>query len=346
MKKVTSLAMVALAAYFGAKPCVAAEEIMGAGATFPYPLYSKMFDAYHMETGVRVNYQSIGSGGGIRQLLNRTVDFGATDAPMNDEELGKAPAEIVHVPTCLGAVVVTYNLPGDPELRLTPGVLADIFLGKITRWNAKPIREINPGASLQDMKIVVIHRSDGSGTTNILTDYLSKVSAEWKERVGRGKSVNWPAGLGAKGNEGVSGLVEQVPGAIGYAELAYTVQNRMPGALIRNRSGNFIRPGLESARLAADIRLPRDARVSLTDTGAKGGYPIAGFTWVIMYKEQDYGSRSMERADTLLKLAWWMTHDGQRYTRALNYAPLPPQALGRAEAILRSVTYDGEGVIP
>ena len=257
---------------------------------------------------------------------------------MSDEELGKAPAEIVHVPTCLGAVVVTYNLPGDPELRLTPGVVSDVFLGKITRWNDPAIREINPGASLPDMKIVVIHRSDGSGTTNIFTDYLSKVSTEGKERVGRGKSLNWPVGLGAKGNEGVSGLIKQVPGAIGYVELAYTIQNRMPGALIENRSGNFIRPGLESASLAAGIRLPKDTRVSLTDTDAGEGYPIAGFTWIILYREQDYGSMTSGKAEALGKLIWWMTHDGQRYTRPLNYAPLPPQALEGAEAVLRSVT--------
>ena len=203
------------------------KELLGAGATFPYPLYSKMFDAYHKEYGVKINYQAIGSGGGIRQLLNKTVDFGGTDAFMSDEKL-KKELSILHIPTCLGAVSVTYNLSGSPELKFTPEMLSDIFLGKITKWNDARMQEINSGVKLPDINIILVHRSDGSGTTFIFTDYMSKVSSKWKEKIGRGKSVNWPAGLGAKGNPGVAGLVKQLPGSIGYVELVYALQNNMP----------------------------------------------------------------------------------------------------------------------
>ncbi|MFQ6105291.1 MAG: phosphate ABC transporter substrate-binding protein PstS [Candidatus Glassbacteria bacterium] len=323
---------------------IAEIELLGAGATFPYPLYSKMFDVYHKQTGVKVNYQSIGSGGGIRQLLNRAVDFGGTDAFMSEQELGKAPGEIVHVPICLGAVAVTYNLAGIGELKFTSDALSGIFLGKITKWNDPRIQAANPDVSLPDMKIVVIHRSDGSGTTFIFTDYLSKVSDQWRESVGAGKSVNWPAGLGAKGNEGVSGLVKQIPGSIGYAELAYTVQNKMQEALIQNRNGSFIKPGLESTSLAAETELPDDMRVSITNTAASEGYPISGFTWIILYKEQDYSSRSREKAEALVKLLWWMTHEGQIYTKPLHYAPIPAQAAMQVERILESITYGGEEI--
>ena len=319
--------------------------LLGAGATFPYPLYSKWFHVYHQITGVKVNYQAIGSGGGIRQLLNKTVDFGGTDAFMKDEELAKAPARILHIPTTLGAVVVTYNLPGKPQLRFTPRVLANIFLGKITRWNDPSLARINPGVELPDMKIMVVHRSDGSGTTNIFTDYLSKVSEEWARKVGRGKSVRWPVGLGGKGNPGVAGLIIQIPGTIGYVELAYAVENHLPVSAIQNKAGNFIKPTLESISLAANVPLPPDTRVSITDTSAPKGYPISGFTWIILYKEQHYSGRSKARARALVDLLWWCIHDAQRYNEPLLYGKLPPAAVARAEAILKSVTYDGRPLI-
>ncbi len=322
----------------------AKDELLGAGATFPYPLYSKMFDVYHKKTGVEINYQSIGSGGGIRQLQNQTVDFGATDAFMNEEELKKS-SEILHIPTCLGAVVITYNIPGSPQLRMSSDVVADIYLGKINTWNDPRIQKLNPDTKLPKMKIVLVHRSDGSGTTFIFTDYLSKVSENWKSKVGRGKSVKWPTGLGAKGNEGVSGLVKQLPGSIGYCELAYTIQNKMPRAVLKNAAGNFVEPTLESTSNAAAGKIPPDTRVSLTNTDAEQGYPIAGFTWIILYREQNYGSRNKEHAQTLVDMLWWMTHEGQKFTKPLDYAPLPQPAVDAAESILKDVTYNGKTVL-
>lgn len=320
-------------------------ELLGAGATFPYPFYSKLFDVYHQQYDVKSNYQAIGSGGGIRQLLNRTVDFGGTDAFMSDEELEKSKGDILHIPTCLGAVVITYNLPDDPVLRFTPDVIADIFLGKVAKWNDSRIAEANPSSSIPDLNIVVVHRSDGSGTTFIFSDYLSKVNESWKQQVGVGKSLNWPVGLGAKGNPGVAGLIQQIPGSIGYLELIYALQNHMPVGLVENRSGKFIKPSMESVSLAADVDLPSDTRVSITDTEAPDGYPISGFTWLIFYKEQFYGGRDKEKAKGLVKLMWWIVHEGQQFASPLHYAPLPQQAVGIAEDILRSVVFNGEQII-
>ncbi len=321
-----------------------ADEILGAGATFPYPLYSKMFDVYYREYGIKVNYQSIGSGGGQRQLINKTVDFGASDGFMTDEQLSKIKEEILHIPTCLGAVVITYNLPQINDLRFTPEIIADIYLGKITKWNDPKIKAVNPDVKLPETDIIVVHRSDGSGTTFIFTDYLSKVSNEWKEKVGRDTSVNWPLGLGGKGNEGVSGLVKQIPGSIGYVELVYAIQNRMPLGIVKNRKGNFIKPDLKSISLAGNVPLPDDTRVSITDTESPQGYPISGFTWLLVYKEQKYNGRTKEKARALVDLLWWMTHNGQKYTEELHYAPLPPEAVKKAEAIIKSITYDGKQV--
>ncbi len=341
------LALFLILAVEGGKKSQAGETttLLGAGATFPYPLYSKWFYIYHQITGVKVNYQAIGSGGGIRQLLNRAVDFGGTDAFMSDEELAQAPARILHIPTALGAVVITYNLPGNPHLRFTPQVLADIFLGRITRWNDPRLVKINPEVKLPNMKIIVVHRSDGSGTTNIFTDYLSKVSKEWSKRVGQGKSVKWPVGLGGKGNAGVAGLITQIPGSIGYVELAYAEQNHLPVSAIKNRAGNFVRPTLESISQAANVPLPPDTRVSITDTAAPRGYPISGFTWIILYKEQHYSGRSKTRAKALVDLLWWCIHQAQRYNESLLYGKLPPAAVERAEAILKSVTYNGKPLL-
>lgn len=319
--------------------------IIGAGATFPYPFYSKVFDVYNKEKGIKVNYQSIGSGGGIKQLQNKTVDFGASDAPMSDEELSKSPDSIVHIPTALGSVIVTYNLPGDPTLKFTPEVLADIFLGKITKWNDNNIAAINPGVTLPDLAISVVHRSDGSGTTYIFSDYLSKVNSTWNTKPGKGKSLDWPVGLGAKGNEGVSGLVKQTPGSIGYVELVYALQNKMPAAMLKNKAGNFVQASLKSTSAAADIDLPADMRVSLTNTDAPEGYPISSFTYILLYKNQSYDNRSKASAQATIDLVNYIIHDGQKYAEALGYAPLPPAAVTKAEEILKSVTYNNQPLL-
>ena len=323
-------------------PVANKNEILGAGATFPYPFYSKVFDVYNKEKGIKVNYQSIGSGGGIKQLQNKTVDFGASDAPMSDDELSKSPAPILHIPSCLGAVIITYNLPGNPTLKFTPEVLADIFLGKIKKWNDAKITAINPGVKLPDLSISVIHRSDGSGTTYIFSDYLSKVNAEWNTKPGKGKSLDWPIGLGAKGNEGVSGLVKQTPGSIGYVELVYALQNKMPAASLKNRSGNFIEASLKSSSAAAAIELPADMRVSLTNTDAPDGYPICSFTYLLVYQNQSYNNRTEASAKTTISLINYVIHDGQKYAEPLGYAPLPDAAVKKAEEILKSVTFNAK----
>ena len=345
MKKLLCCAVVALLMLLAYSPWPAhaeSKELLGAGATFPYPLYSKMFDTYYQANKVKINYQAIGSGGGIQQLLSKTVDFGGTDAFLNTREIQKAEVPILHIPTCLGAVVVTYNLPEKPQLRFTPDVIADIFLGKITRWDDARIAAINPAVKLPGMSIVVVHRSDGSGTTFIFSDYLTKVSKDWAFKVGADKSLNWPVGLGAKGNPGVAGLINQTPGAIGYVELIYTMQNNMPAGIVKNKAGNFIEPNIKSTSAAANIDMPDDTRVSLTDTDAADGYPISGFTWLILYKEQNYSSdRSKERAEELVKLLWWMLHEGQQIAEPMKYAPIPNSAVTKGEQILRSVVYNG-----
>jgi phosphate transport system substrate-binding protein len=315
-------------------------EILGAGATFPYPFYSKVFDVYNKEKGIKVNYQSIGSGGGIKQLQNKTVDFGASDAPMSDEELSKSPASILHIPSCLGAVIITYNLPGNPTLKFTPEVLADIFLGKIKKWNDAKITAINPEVKLPDLSISVVHRSDGSGTTYIFSDYLSKVNAAWNTKPGKGKSLDWPIGLGAKGNEGVSGLVKQTPGSIGYVELVYALQNKMPAASLKNKSGNFVEASLKTSSAAAAIDLPADMRVSLTNTDAPDGYPICSFTYLLVYQNQSYNNRTEASAKATINLINYVIHDGQKYAESLGYAPLPDAAVKKAEEILKSVTFN------
>ena len=322
-----------------------ATELLGAGATFPYPLYSKMFYVYWQATGIKTNYQAIGSGGGQRQLLNMTVDFGGSDAFMDDEALEKAPAKILHIPICLGAVAITYNLPGNPELRLTPNLLSGIFLGNITRWNDKRMLNINAHLGVSNMDIVVVHRSEGSGTTFVFTDYLSKVSDDWEKKVGRGKAVNWPVGLGSKGNPGVAGLIKYFPGAIGYAELGYALSNQMPVALLQNKAGEFIRPSTTSASVAANVSIPEDTRISITNTDAEEGYPISGFTWILVFKEQAYRGRSYEKAKALKNVLWWMTHEGQRYANPLHYAALPETAVKKAEKLISAMTYDGKPII-
>lgn len=321
--------------------------LLGAGSSFVNPLFSKMFSEYNKTTGLKVNYQSIGSGGGILQLTNKTVDFGDSDAPLNDEQTQKMGAPVLHVPMCSGAVVISYNLPEVKDtLNITSEVLADIYLGKITKWDDAKIAAINKGVKLPATPIVVAHRSDGSGTTNIFTDYLSKVNDEWKSKVGKGTSVNWPAGLGGKGNEGVSGLIKQTPGGIGYIELAYAVQNKMPFAKVQNKTGVFVTPSIASTSAAGNIQMPPDSKVSLTNTDAADGYPISGFTWALLYKEQNYNGRSKDRAQKLVKLLWWNIHEGQQYCEGLNYAPLSQSAVKIAEDILKSSTYSGKQILP
>ncbi len=330
----------------GLAPSASAQVLMnGAGATFPYPIYSKWFDEYtKVDPSVRFNYQSIGSGGGIRQITERTVDFGASDGPMTDEQLGKAPGPLLHIPTVLGAVVATYNLQGISTLRFTPDLLADIFLGKITKWNDPRLAAANPGVSLPNSPIIVVHRSDGSGTSYIWTDYLSKVSKEWEQKVGRGTSVNWPVGLGGKGNEGVSGQVKGTPGALGYVELAYAITNKLPVAAIKNQSGKFIEPSIQSTTAAATSaakNMPADFRVSLTNPSAADAYPIASFTWILVYKEQ----QDQTKGRAVVKFLRWAIHDGQKFTSALLYAPLPPEVVKQVEAKLEQITYQGKSLL-
>ena len=301
-------------------------DLTGAGATFPAPLYSKWFDVYATTTGVKINYQPIGSGGGIRQLSEKTVDFGATDAPMSDAELGKAKGgSILHIPTALGAVVVIYNLPDvSAGLRLTGDVLAAIYQGEITKWNDPRIASLNSGVALPATDILVVHRSDGSGTTYVFSDYLANVSPAWATRPGKGKELQWPVGLGAKGNDGVSGQVKQTPGAIGYTELAYATQNKLSAAAIRNASGEFVAPSIESVTAAAAgavAKLPpnTDYRVSIVNAPGKGVYPISSFTWIIAYGKQTDGAKGKKLTDFL----HWALTDGQGLEAALDYAPLP-----------------------
>jgi len=309
-------------------------------------LYSKMFSEYNKMNGLKVNYQSIGSGGGIQQLTAKTVDFGASDAPLNGKQDSALSAPVVHIPATAGAVVISYNLPDVKDtLNFTPDVLAKIFLGDIKKWDDPKIAEINKGVKLPSTDIQVSHRSDGSGTTNIFTTYLCKVSPDWESKVGKGSAVNWPVGLGGKGNEGVAGGIKQTPGGIGYIELAYAMQNNMAFGKLQNKAGNFITPSINSVTAAANITIPADGKVSLTNTDAPDGYPISGLSWILVYKEQKYNNRSMDKATKMLKLVQWMIHDGQQYSGALNYAPLSPAAVAVGDAILKSVTYDGKPIL-
>ena len=320
--------------------------LIGAGSSFDNPLFSKMFSEYNKSNGLKVNYQSVGSGAGISQLTNKTVDFGASDAPMNGKQDSAVSAPVLHIPVTAGAVAISYNLADVKDtLKLTPAVLADIFIGKITKWDDAKIAAVNKGVKLPSTAIVIAHRSDGSGTTNIFTTYLSKVSEEWNAKVGKGSAVNWPVGLGGKGTEGVAGLVKQTPGAIGYIELAYAIQNNMAYAKVQNKAGNFITPSIASVTAAANVTIPADSKISLTNTDAADGYPISGFSWVLIYKEQKYNDRSSDRATKLLKLLSWMIHDGQQYSGPLTYAPLSSAAVTVGDAILKSATYDGKPIL-
>jgi phosphate transport system substrate-binding protein len=323
------------------------DALLGAGSSFDYPLFSKQFSEYNKTNGLRVNYQSVGSGAGISQLTNKTVDFGASDAPMNGKQDSALSSPAIHIPITAGAVALSYNLPDLKDtLNLTPDLIAEMFLGKITKWNDAKIAAANKGVKLPSTAIQIAHRSDGSGTTNIFTTYLAKVNADWNTTVGKGSAVNWPAGIGGKGSEGVAGTIKQTPGAIGYVELSYAIQNKMSYARVQNKAGAYITPTIASVTAAANIQIPPDSKVSLTNTDAADGYPISGFSWVIIYKEQKYNDRSLDKATKLLKLLSWMIHDGQQYSGALNYAPLSPAAVSVGDAILKSATYDGKPLLP
>jgi phosphate transport system substrate-binding protein len=339
------MAVVAVGVLAAVAPVGAQMLVNGAGATFPYPIYSKWFEEYiKVEPGVRFNYQSIGSGGGIRQVTEGTVDFGASDGPMTDEQLKKVSGELFHIPTVLGAVVPTYNLPGNPKLKFTGEVLADIFLGKITKWNDDRLKALNPGETLPDRAIVVVHRSDGSGTTYIWVDYLCKLSKEWEQKVGRGTSVNWPVGLGGKGNEGVAGQVKAAPGALGYVELAYAITNKLPAGAVKNRAGKFVDASIDSTTAAAAgaaSSMPADFRVSLTDPAGDSAYPIASFTWLLIRKEQ----KDEAKGKALVRFLWWAVHDGQKYPSALLYAPLPPAVVKQIEARIGQITFGGKPIL-
>jgi phosphate transport system substrate-binding protein len=313
-------------------------QIDGAGATFPYPIYSKWFSEYNkLHPNVRINYQSIGSGGGIRQLTNQTVFFGASDGPMTPEQLLAAPGRVLHFPTVLGADVPVYNLPGlDVELKFTGEALANIFLGKISKWNDPALARDNPGVSLPDADITVVHRSDGSGTSYIWCDYLSKVSPEYKKVVGVATSVNWPVGLGGKGNEGVAGLVKQTPGSIGYVELIYALQNKIAYGTVKNMDGEFVKASVESVTAAAASaagKMPADFRVSITNAPGKGVYPVSSFTWLLLYENP----KDKERSKIMVEFVKWALSDGQKFAPELGYAPLPAQVIQLELAALDKV---------
>jgi len=320
-----------------ALPAVAQTTLNGAGATFPYPMYSKWFSEYHkLHPEIQINYQSIGSGGGIRQVINGTVDFGASDGPMTDDMLKEAKTKILHMPTVLGADVPAYNIPGvTAELKFTPEALAGIFLGKITKWNDKAITSANSGVNLPDRDIIVVHRSDGSGTTYIWTDYLSKISPEWQSQVGTGTSVKWPIGLGGKGNEGVAGSIRQLQGSIGYVELIYAVQNNINYGSVKNTAGNFVKASLESVTAAAASapKMPADFRVSITNAPGKDAYPISSFTWLLIPAQSKDAAKGRILADFLN----WMVTDGQKMTAGLSYAPLPESVVQKEKDAIKQV---------
>jgi len=324
-----------------ALPVIGQTTLNGAGATFPYPMYSKWFSEYHkLHSDVQINYQSIGSGGGIRQVTEGTVDFGASDMPMTDDQLreaeGKVKTKVLNIPTVLGAVVPAYNVPGvSGELKFTPEILSGIFLGKISNWNDPAISAANPGVKFPNQDIIVAHRSDGSGTTFVWTDYLSKVSADWKSQVGASTSVKWPKGMGGKGNEGVSGLIRQLPGSIGYVELIYAVQNNISYGSVRNSSGTFLKASLEGVTAAAASvpKMPADFRVSITNAPGKDAYPISSFTWLLIPQQSKDAAKGKILADFLN----WMAGDGQKMTNALAYAPLPDNVAAKVKETIKQV---------
>jgi phosphate transport system substrate-binding protein len=323
-----------------------AQSLTGAGATFPNPIYTKWFDAYHKKTGVQINYQSIGSGGGIRQFTEGTVDFGASDGPMNQSQIQAVNGNVLHVPTVLGAVALTYNLSGlaNTQLKFDGNVLVDIFMGRITKWNDGKIAALNPAVKLSDQDLIVVHRSDGSGTTYVFTDYLNKFSREWKDKVGYATSVNWPVGLGGKGNEGVTQQVKQTEGALGYVELIYAISNKLPYAQVNNAAGNFISPSLETVTAAAaGMKLAKDTdfRVSITNAPGEQAYPIASFTWLLVKKDNKDPAKAKLIRDFL---TWMITPEAQKMASDLHYAPLPGPVISLVQARLPTLKASGKAI--
>jgi phosphate transport system substrate-binding protein len=325
---------------------VTAQSLTGAGATFPNPIYTKWFDAYNKKTGVQINYQSIGSGGGIRQFTEGTVDFGATDGPMNEGQIAAVNGNVLHIPTVLGAVVVTYNLPslGETKLKMDGETLTEIFMGRVTKWNDKHLAALNPGVKLPDQDIIVVHRSDGSGTTYVFTDFLNKFSREWKDKVGYATSVNWPVGLGGKGNEGVTQQIKQVEGALGYVELIYAISNKLPYMTMKNSAGSFVDPSLESVTAAAaSAKLGKDTdfRVSITNAPGAGSYPISSFTWLLVKKDNKDAAKAKLVRDFL---TWMITPDAQKMASELRYAPLPAEVVSLIQARLPTLKAGGKTI--
>jgi len=324
-----------------------AQKLNGAGGTFPLVLYGKWFEDYKNVTKVEVNYQGIGSGAGIKSISDQTIDFGASDAPMTDAQMaGAKGGALLHIPTTMGGVVPTYNLPelaGKAPLKFTPETLAGIYLGDITKWNDPLLVADNPDLKTVDKYIVVVHRSDGSGTTFIWTSYLSKVSDKWAKTVGNNTAVNWPVGLGGKGNDGVAGNVKQTPYSIGYVELAYAIQNKLPASPVKNAAGNFIDANEASVTAAAaGVDLPADMRVMVTNSANPKAFPIAGFTWLLVYQTQTDAAK----ATAVTRMLWWAEHDGQAYASKLYYSPLPLDAIKKAEALIKSITINGKQALP
>jgi phosphate transport system substrate-binding protein len=321
-------------------------QLSGAGATFPLPFYNMAFEQYTKTTGEKVSYGGVGSGAGIKSLSDKIVDFGASDAFLSDKELGAMPASVVHIPTCSGAVVVAFNLLGVESIKLTPEVLVNIFMGKIKNWDDASLKKLNPTIKFPNLAITVVYRSDGSGTTNMFTDYLTKVSKEWSAKLGSGKSVNWLTGIGAKGNPGVAGTISQTKGAIGYVGSEYSFAQKIPTAYLLNKAGKFIKPTMASISAAGKGTIPADTRIMLTNSDATLAYPISGFTWLLIYKEQNYNNRSLAQATSNLKLIDWMLDkDAQAIASQVNYAPLPTSVVKQAKAILRTVTYNGKTIL-
>ena len=318
-------------------PLMGQTTLNGAGATFPYPVYSKWFSEYNkLHPDVQINYQSIGSGGGIRQVLNGTVDFGASDYPMSDEQLKEAKTKILLIPTVLGAVVPAYNVPGvSGEIKFTPEALADIYLGKIQKWNDPGITQANPGVKFPDQPIIVIYRSEGSGTTFIFTDYLSKISKDWANTVGKGTSVKWQIGMGGKGNEGVAGQIRQLQGSIGYVELIYAVENKITYGSVKNAAGNFVKATLDGVTEAAASAkaMPADFRVSITNAPGKTAYPISSFTWLLIPVQ----AKDPKKGKIIADFLDWMVNDGQKMTNQLSYAPLPENVVEKVKAAIKQI---------
>ncbi len=321
-------------------------SITAAGATFPLPYYNMAFKDYSKKYKTLVTYGGIGSGGGIRSLKDKIIDFGASDAFLSDKQIEDMPYPVVHIPTCMGAVVVAYNLHSVTNIKLTPEILSDIFLGKITRWNDKRIEENNKEQKLPDMEITVVYRSDGSGTTFVFSDYLSKISSEWEKNIGRGKSLKWPTGIAAKGNPGVAGTINQTKGAIGYIGSEYAFSLKIPIAQLQNKSGNYIEPSLSSISAAAKGNIPDDTRVMCTNSDASDAYPISCFTWIVVYKEQSYEKRTISQAEATVKVIDWMlSEEAQNLTKKVHYAPLPYKAIQNAKKIVRDITYEGRIIL-